>query len=264
MDLHLTFNDMKFLLVNILLIAVIMHSSSSVADEYFMAKADNNPPAWGDLKESNYPLSSESQDASSPQNREEKDTNKRADADSIPSKIEPLPFLSYDSNTGIGFGVKAFFLNLLKLKESFDLIIFMSTLGERWISFVISVPDFELRQGTIYPLSLDVLLDYDKWIAYNYFGIGNNSKYENRENYTRELREVRTTFSRGFTPSFVGQIALKYGRIESWGFESEGDLIQLPPTKNFPLIEYMSVYINFRYDKRDRLYSSYPWHRNPD
>ena len=61
---------------------------------------------------------------------------KLAIADSIPVKIEPLPILSYDSNTGFGFGAKAFFLNLLKLRESFDLIIFLSTKGERWLRFV--------------------------------------------------------------------------------------------------------------------------------
>jgi len=183
--------------------------------------------------------------------QDEEDVKKPADTDSIPSKIEPLPIVSYDSNTGFGFGAKAFFLNLLRLRESFDLIIFLSTKGQRWLKFTFSIPDFELRQGTVYPLSLDLLFDYDKWIAYNYFGVGNESKYEDNEIYTRDVRELNTTFSRGFSQSFVGQIALKYGRIESWGFDPEGELIHLSPGLNRPLVEYTSLYLNLRYDKRD-------------
>ena len=196
-------------------------------------------------------LSAGSQSPDTLPSYDEPHIKKLYDADSIPSKIEPLPILSYDYNTGFGFGAKAFFLNLLKLRESFDLIIFFSTKGERWLRFVFSLPDFELRQGTIYPLSFDFLFDYDKWIAYNYFGIGNDSQYENQEIYTRELRELRTTFSRGFSQYFIGQLALKYGRIESWGFDPEGQLIHLLPDKNRPLVEYMSVYMNLRYDNRD-------------
>ena len=174
-----------------------------------------------------------------------------ASADSIQSKIEPLPIVSYDSNTGFGFGAKSFFLNLLNLRESFDVIIFASTKGQRWLRFVFSIPDFELRQGKTYPLAYDLLFDYDKMIAYYYFGIGNDSKFEDEELYLREVTEINSTVSHGFSEVLVGQIALKYGRIQSRDYKSDGQLVQLPPDLNRPLVEYLSLYLNLRYDGRD-------------
>jgi len=138
-------------------------------------------------------------------------------ADSVDTEIEPLPILSYDSNTGFGFGAKSFFLNLLNLRESFDVIIFLSTKGEKWFRFVYSMPDFDLRQGKYYPLAVDFIFDYDKWIAYNFFGIGNDSEFDNKEIYIRELSEYTIGISRGFSPFLVAQVNLKYQRISSWG-----------------------------------------------
>lgn len=43
----------------------------------------------------------------------------------------PLPIVTYDSDIGFGAGLKCFALNLLDSKESFDLILFGSTKGER-------------------------------------------------------------------------------------------------------------------------------------
>ncbi|MDP3682437.1 MAG: hypothetical protein Q8S01_00760, partial [Ignavibacteria bacterium] len=79
------------------------------------------------------------------------------DTDSIKGKssIELLPILSYDTDAGFGFGGKAFFFNQILTNESFDAILFGSTKGERWLRFVFSYPDFEYRQGTIYPFALD-------------------------------------------------------------------------------------------------------------
>jgi outer membrane protein assembly factor BamA len=180
-----------------------------------------------------------------------KDEEHIAEADSIPSKIEPLPILSYDSNTGFGFGAKSFFLNLFKARESFDVILFLSTKGQRWFRLVFSIPDFELRQGKVYPLSLDLLTDYDKVISYSYFGIGNESRFEDEEFYLREMTEVSASFSRGFSDVLVGQFALKYGRIESRNFDPAGQLIHLIDKNNQPLIDYISLYLNLRYDGRD-------------
>jgi outer membrane protein assembly factor BamA len=172
-------------------------------------------------------------------------------ADSIDSKIEPLPILSYDSNTGFGFGAKSFFLNLLKLRESFDVIVFISTKGERWFRFVFSVPDFDLRQGKYYSAALDLIFDYDKWISYNYYGVGNETQVENNETYIRELGELSLDISRGFSPFFQGRASLKYTRIVSSGFAESGVLENSNPSVNAPLIEYTSVDFNMQYDLRN-------------
>jgi len=173
------------------------------------------------------------------------------EADSVEAKIEPLPIISYDSNTGFGFGAKSFFLNLLNLRESFDVIVFLSTKGERWFHFVYSMPDFDLRQGKYYPLAVDLVFDYDKWISYNFFGIGNESEYGSKETYILELTEINCGFSRGFSPSLVGRFSIKYDRVVSLGFESGGSLETLPPSENAPYLSFFSFNLNMTYDKRD-------------
>jgi outer membrane protein assembly factor BamA len=171
--------------------------------------------------------------------------------DSVDTKFEPLPILSYDSNTGFGFGAKAFFLNFLHSRESMDVIVFFSTKGERWFRTLFSIPDFELRQGTVYPLAVDALFDYDKFIAYNFFGVGNNSKFDDKEIYTRLVIEASAMFNRGFSEWLVGQIGFKYKRIESWNFDDQGQLIYLLPKYNRPFLEFSAIYINCRFDSRD-------------
>jgi outer membrane protein assembly factor BamA len=171
--------------------------------------------------------------------------------DTLQTKFEPLPILSYDSNTGFGFGGKAFLLNFFRTRESVDVIIFFSTKGEKWFRTVFSIPDFELRQGTIYPLALDVLFDYDKFVAYNFFGVGNQSNFDDQEIYTRLVIESSAMFTRGFSEKFVGQIGLKYKKIESWDFDENGELINLSPTFNNPYLEFTTVYISGRYDSRN-------------
>src|SRR4030042_4154562 len=62
--------------------------------------------------------------------------------------IEPLPILSYDTDAGLGYGLKVVFRNQLGNRESFDLLMFNSTEGERWYSIALSFTAPELRQGT--------------------------------------------------------------------------------------------------------------------
>ena len=85
------------------------------------------------------------------------------------SEWEAFPIISYDSDAGLGYGVKGFFYNFLKLRESFDLILFNSTKGEHWYRFVFSDVDIQRRQGTKYPAAIDLIVDYDKWISYRYY-----------------------------------------------------------------------------------------------
>jgi hypothetical protein len=113
--------------------------------------------------------------------------------------IELLPIASYDTDVGFAYGAKAFLLNLLKQNESFDLTLFNSTKGERWYRFVFSIPDFELRQQKIYPLAVDVMVDYDKYIKNNFFGTGNKSVFKDKEEYTKEPFELGLNLSSGFT-----------------------------------------------------------------
>ncbi|MBI2430208.1 MAG: hypothetical protein HYV29_15680, partial [Ignavibacteriales bacterium] len=67
--------------------------------------------------------------------------------------FEALPIVAYDTDVGFGYGTKLFLLDQLDERESFDLVAFNSTKGERWYRFVFSLPDFEMRQGTEYALA---------------------------------------------------------------------------------------------------------------
>lgn len=168
--------------------------------------------------------------------------------------LEPLPIISYDTDAGLGYGAKAFFLNHLKLNESFDVVLFNSTKGERWYRFLFSIPDFELRQGKIYPFSLDLLVDYDKWIKNSFFGIGNNSKFENREYYAREPFELSLTASRGFTQTFVGQFGVRFRSTRNFNFEDSNNsnsIIKLPDDINPDNAKSLSLFLNLRYDTRN-------------
>jgi len=164
---------------------------------------------------------------------------------------EFLPILMVDTDIGFGYGLKAFLLNPLRRSESFDFVLFNSSKGERWYRFVFSWPDFETRQGKIYPVALDLTLDYDKMIKNSFFGVGNRSRYEDREYYTREPVEASFALSRGFTMKTVGQIGLKYATIENSNFSDESRLRDLPPGLNSARASYLSLFGNLRFDSRD-------------
>jgi outer membrane protein assembly factor BamA len=166
------------------------------------------------------------------------------------STIEGLPILMYDTDVGFGFGAKAFFLNCLGRNESFDLTLFQSTKGERWYRFVFSLPDFERRQGTLYPLALDLVVDYDKYIKNNFFGVGNMSSFSDREYYTREPLDISVALSRGFTSSLVGQVGWRYKTVGNFNFSEESRLRSLPPALNASRVSYASVFFSLRYDTR--------------
>jgi outer membrane protein assembly factor BamA len=174
------------------------------------------------------------------------------DPDSLAAiSFEPLPIISYDTNTGLGYGAKAFLLNAFKTRESFDLILFNSSRGERWYHFVFSVPDFELRQGKEYPLSLDLIIDFDRWIAYHFYGIGNQSHYQDEEKYSRRLFETSLIFSRGFTRKIIGQVGLRYRNIANSGIKADSRLFNPLPLQNQGTAESLSGYLSGRYDSRN-------------
>ncbi len=161
-------------------------------------------------------------------------------------KTEFLPLLSYDTDAGLGYGLKLFLREQLHARESFDLVLFNSTKGERWYRFVFSAPDFELRHGTEYPFALDVTVDYDKWIAYSFFGIGNGSSFDDRVSYTREPLEVSASLSRGFTRDLVGGPGLRFKTIRNFDLSASA-----PPELTPGSATYLSVFGTLRLDTRD-------------
>jgi outer membrane protein assembly factor BamA len=174
-----------------------------------------------------------------------------AQNDSVRTQWEVLPILSYDTDAGFGYGAKSMLVNLLEKNESFDIILFNSTNGERWYRFVASYPDFELRQGTVYPLSIDLTIDYDKWISNNFFGVGNNSLFSDRETYTREPLDCSILFGRGITKSFIIQAGIRYRTIRNSHFETMSKLKHLLPTINSSTSTMNSLLVNARYDSRN-------------
>jgi outer membrane protein assembly factor BamA len=168
------------------------------------------------------------------------------------ASLEFLPILSYDTDAGLGYGVKIFSLNRLRGGESFDLVLFNSTKGERWYKLVFSLPDFDLRQGTVYPLALDITVDYDKWISYKFFGVGNASTMSNEESYTREPVEVSFLLSKGLTREFVAQAGLRFRSVKNDGFGAQSRLSGLPPALlNSGTARYLSLAVSGRYDTRE-------------
>jgi endonuclease/exonuclease/phosphatase family metal-dependent hydrolase len=165
--------------------------------------------------------------------------------------FEPLPILMYDTDIGFGYGAKLFLLNRLRVNESFDLTLFNSTKGERWYRFVFSIPDAELRQGKIYPVALDLIVDYDKYIRNSFFGIGNDSSRDDREYYSREPFEVSMSLNRGFTANIVGQARIRYNSIRNFNFGDGSRLMELPPPLSASTVRYVAYAGLLRYDTRD-------------
>lgn len=164
--------------------------------------------------------------------------------------IEPFPILSYDTDTGLGYGGKVVFRNQFEARESFDCTLFNSTKGERWYRFAMSLPDGELRHGTLFPLAVDVILDYDRWVHFGFFGTGNGSSFTDREYYTKEAVEAGILLSRALSSRLVAQtgIRMRVVRNEAGGPDSR-------LTAGHPLDDdraaWSSVSASVRYDTRN-------------
>ena len=159
-----------------------------------------------------------------------------------------FPILMYDTDVGFGGGYKTVLRNALATRESFDLTLFASTKGERWVRLGASWPDAELRQGTTYPIAFDLVLDYDKMISNSYFGVGHTSRFDDRELYTFEPLEMTAAVSRGFTHALVGTAVLRFKRIWSYGFEEESLLASHP--LNAGTCDIGSFALQMRHDTR--------------
>ena len=163
--------------------------------------------------------------------------------------ISAFPVIMYDSDIGFGFGGKGVVKNQFKKNESFDLMFFGSTKGEQRYMFVFSIPDFEIRQGTVYPWALDIKIEYNKLLKSNFFGFGNNTK-DNDNQFPRELSKLEITLSRALTSRFIGEIWLRYCHSSVYDFDPAWQTIT---EKNAGAGEsdLSAVSARFRYDTRD-------------
>lgn len=186
----------------------------------------------------------------------QKDSIKRAG-------FEWLPIISYDSDVGFGYGLKTFLYDQLNTKESFDLILFNSTKGEQWYKFVFSTPDFESRQGSKYPLAIDLSFEYDKWKNYKlyYYGWDNESlkflepPVELIDQCVNETIETKIVFNHAFQPDLTGFLAFKFKSISIYDIGRDSTVYN-PEIFDDKLLynsstKYLSVNINGKWDTRN-------------
>jgi outer membrane translocation and assembly module TamA len=99
--------------------------------------------------------------------------------------------------------------------------LFGSTKGERLIDFTFSIPDFEIRLGKVYALSLDVKAKYNRILVDNYYGIGPGSKEEDLTHFTYEIKELKFTLGKGFSSTFVLEASYYFRNIRYYDVEEE-------------------------------------------
>jgi hypothetical protein len=177
--------------------------------------------------------------------------------------FEWLPIVSYDTDAGFGYGIKTFFYDQFNSKESFDLILFNSTKGEQWYKFVFSTPDFESRQGTKYPLAIDLIFEYDKWKNYKlyYYGWDNESlKFiepivEYKDECVSEIIETKIVFNHAFHSDLTGFLAFKFKSISIYDVRRDSVLENQENIENKflynPSVKYLSVNLNGKWDTRN-------------
>lgn len=166
-------------------------------------------------------------------------------------KVEVFPILTYDTDVGFGYGGKIFLLGTLNATESFDLTLFNSSKGERWYRLVFSIPDFELRQGTMYPLAFDLVIDYDKYLKANLFEPGNSSPSSPHETYTREPLEISASGSKGVTKNLVATLGIRLKNVRSYRFAVQSRVLELFPSLDFTKTHSLSLYTTVRFDTRN-------------
>jgi len=171
--------------------------------------------------------------------------------------ISIFPILMYDSDIGFGLGGKGVVKNLYRKNESFDLILFGSTKGEQWYVFTFSIPDFEIRQGTQYPICFDFKINYDKFLKSNFFGFGNNSK-DNDWQFPKEFSKLEVTFGRAFTERIIGEIGLFFNHTSVYDYKTNQKMSADIPGAGEKLTSYIKIH--WRRDTRDsRIHPKAGW-----
>lgn len=160
-----------------------------------------------------------------------------------------FPILMYDSDIGFGFGGKGVLKNYFQHWESFDLTLFASSKGEQWYAFQFSLPDYELRQGTAYPLALDVKIEWDKLLKSNFFGIGNNTP-DNDFQFPREFFKIEQILGHAFSPTWIVEGVFRFNHYSVYDYKLNWGTI----SPDIPGAQENSVSllgVNLRYDSRD-------------
>jgi len=160
-----------------------------------------------------------------------------------------FPFVIYNSDFGFGFGGKGIIKNAYSRDESFDLILFGSSKGEQWYAFTFSIPDFELRQGKLYPFSLDFKIEYNKALNSNFFGFGNNSE-DNEWQFPREIVKSELIVGHAFTKRWIAESGLKLSQISVYDYQKINPLM----TEMIPGVgetTWSSFTLRSRFDSRD-------------
>ncbi|HVO73675.1 MAG TPA: BamA/TamA family outer membrane protein [Ignavibacteriaceae bacterium] len=167
---------------------------------------------------------------------------------------EAFPIINYDSDVGFGYGGKTFFYNFLDGKESFDLILYNSTKGERWYRFVFSEVDIQRRHGRKYLLAVDLIADYDKWINYKFYSKSYDFLTAVQKDQVipckREVIELTALLSKGFTKDFVAELGARFKSSNSFGFTQfdYGFAFNFPYAQKH--VQVVSLIFNFRWDTR--------------
>jgi outer membrane protein assembly factor BamA len=182
-----------------------------------------------------------------------------AQTDSLRANVEALPIFSYDSDVGFGYGGKLFLFDVIKTKESFDLILFNSTKGEQWYKFVFSIPDFESRHGKKFPISLDLVVEYDKFNKYYLYTMlydfdlttGSMKLIEPKTETKYEKANLGIFLSKGFLKDFTGTIGLQFKSFSFYNVQDNPLIFyeydrQRPEEKS-----YASLLLNCKWDARN-------------
>jgi len=141
--------------------------------------------------------------------------------DSKTKSFDIFPIIMYDMDIGLGLGGRALLKNSWKKQESLDLILFASSKGEQLYFFQFSIPDAELRHRKSYFLAYDFMIEWDKLLRSNYFGLGNSSP-DNDFHFPREYFKIEQIFSHTFSPIVISEGGLTlvhhtvYNYDESW------------------------------------------------
>jgi len=160
-----------------------------------------------------------------------------------------FPILMYNSDIGVGYGAKGKFVNYLSHRESFDLMLFGSSKGERLIDFVFSIPDFEIRQRKTYALSLDLRARYNKILTDNFCGVGPHTVVEDLTNFTYEVKELKISIGRGFHSFFVFEAAYSFRNVRYYDVEENRPYTGVLNTVGEQFSPFLSFLI--RYDTSD-------------
>jgi hypothetical protein len=141
------------------------------------------------------------------------------------SKLNVFPIILYDSDIGLGLGGRTLLKDYYEKKESFDLLIFVSSKGEQLYMFQFSLPDAELRQRKSYALAYDIRIEWDKLLKSNYFGIGNNSP-DNDFQFPREYFKIDQIISHTFSPFVIGEAGFLMIHHTAYNFDESWNTIQ--------------------------------------